>query len=134
MRDAQAGTVARGERTTHDTPPARRRSWLRRVFKIALAVAALAGVAMIGLPPVFVGVIGGAIIVLALGRPPMTTTPTRRLSRPRRVFSIALALALLAGLAMIVIPHAGLPPAFQGGLVGGLAVVAVRQLWRGGEK
>jgi hypothetical protein len=114
--------------------PTRRRSRLRRVFKIALALAALAGVAMIGLPPAFEGVIGGALTVIALSQPPMTTTPTRRRGWLRRVFNITLALALLAGLAMIVIPHDGLPPAFQGGLVGGLAVVAVRQLWRGGDK
>jgi hypothetical protein len=116
------------------TTPTRRHSWLRRVLRIALALAALAGVAMIGLPPAFEGVIGGAITVAAVGQPPMTTTPTRRHSWLRRVFNIALALALLAGVAMIVIPHIGLPPAFQGGIVGGLAVIAVRQLWRGGDK
>ena len=114
------------------TPPTMRRSWLRRVFKVVLALAALAGVGMIGLPPAFEGVIGGALTVIALSQPSMTTTPIRRHSWLRRVFNIALALALLAGVAMIVIPHVGLPPAFQGGLVGGLAVVAVRQLWRGG--
>lgn len=116
------------------TPPTRRRGWLRRVFKIALALAALAGVAMIGLPPAFEGVIGGALTVIALSQPPVTTITTRRHSWLRRVFNIALALALLAGLAIIVIPHNGLPPAFQGGLVGGLAAVAVRKLWRGGDK
>jgi hypothetical protein len=116
------------------TPPTRRRSWLRRVFKVALALAALVGVAMIGLPPAFGGVIGGALTVIALSQPPRTTSSIRRHSWLRRVFNIALALALLAGVAMIVIPHDGLPPAFQGGLVGGLAVVAVRQLWREGEK
>ena len=113
--------------------PTRRRSWPRRVFKIALALAVVAGVAMIGLPPAFQGVIVGALTVIALSQPPMTTTPTRRRSWLRRVFNIALALALLAGVAVIVIPRNGLPPAFQGGLVGGLAVVAVRHLWRGGD-
>ena len=116
------------------TTPTRRRSWRRRVFKIVLALAALAGVAMIGLPPAFEGVIGGAITVAALSQPPVTTTPARRRSWRRRVFNIALALALLAGVAVVVIPHVGLPPAFQGGLVGGLAVIAVRQLWRGGDE
>lgn len=115
------------------TPPGRR-GWLRRVFKIVLALAALAGVAMIGLPPAFEGVIGGALTVIALSQPPATSTPARRRSWPRRVFNIALALALLAGVALIVIPHDGLPSAFQGGLVGALAVIAVRQLWRGGDK
>ena len=112
-------------------PPTRRHSWPRRVFKVALALAALAGVAMIGLPPAFEGVIGGALTVIALSQPSMTTTPIRRHSWLRRVFNIALALALLAGVAMIVIPHDSLPLAFQGGFVGGLAAVAVRQLWRG---
>ena len=107
---------------------------MRRLFRVALALAALVGVAMIGLPPAFEGVIGGALAVIALSQPPMTTSPTRRHSWLRRVFNIALALALLAGVAMIVIPHDGLPPAFQGSLVGGLAVVAIRQLWREGEK
>jgi len=104
------------------------------VFRIVLALAALVGVAMIGLPPAFVGVIGGALTVIAFSQPPVTTTPTRRRSWRRRVFNIALTLALLAGVAMIVIPHDGLPPAFQGGLVGGLAVIAGRQLWRGDDK
>ena len=115
------------------TTPARRRSWRRRVFKIVLALAALVGVAMIGLPAALEGVIGGAITVAALSQPPVTTTPTRRHNWRGRVFNIALALALLAGVAIIVIPHVGLPPAFQGGLVGGLAVIAVRQLWRRGD-
>lgn len=121
-----------GEEPPVTTTLARRRGWLRRVFKIALALAALAGVAMIGLPPAFEGVIGGALAVIALSQPPMPATPARRRSWLRRVFNIVLALALLAGVAMIVIPHVGLPPAFQGGLVGALAVIAVRQLWRGG--
>lgn len=116
------------------TTPTRRRSRLRRVFKIVLALAALVGVAMIGLPPAFEGVIGGAITVAALSEPPVTTTPTRRHSALRRVFNIALALALLAGVAVTVIPRVGLPPAFQGGLVGGLAVIVVRQLWRRGDQ
>jgi archaellum biogenesis protein FlaJ (TadC family) len=116
------------------TTPTRRRSWLRRVFKIAFALAALVGVAMIGLPPVVQGVIVGALTVFALSQPPMTTTPARRRSWLRRVFNIALALALLAGVAMIVIPHDGLPPGFQGVIVGGLAVIVVRRLWREGDK
>jgi hypothetical protein len=123
-----------GKEPPMTTTPARRRIWLRRVFKIGLVLAALAGVAMIGLPPAFEGVIGGAITVAAVRQPPMTTTPTRRRSWLRRVFNIALALALLAGVAMIVIPHDGLPPAFQGGIVGALAVTAVRQLRRGGGR
>jgi archaellum biogenesis protein FlaJ (TadC family) len=114
--------------------PTRRRSWLRRVLRIALALAALAGVAMIGLPPAFEGIIGGALTVIALSPPRTTTASTRRHSWRRRVFHIALVLALLAGVAMIVIPHIGLPLAFQGGLVGGLAVIVVRQLWRGGDE
>lgn len=90
--------------------------------------------ALIGLPPAFEGGLGGAITVIALSQSPVTTTPARRPSWPRRVFNIALVLALLAGVAMIVIPHDGLPPVFQGGFVGGLAVIVVRQLWRGGDK
>jgi hypothetical protein len=123
-----------GNESPLTTTSTRRRIWLRQVFKIALALAALAGVAMIGLPPVFQGVIVGALTVAVVRQPRRTTTPTRRHSRPRRVFNIVLTLALLAGVAMIVIPHDGLPPAFQGGVVGGLAVIAVRQLWRGHDK
>jgi hypothetical protein len=115
------------------TTPPRRHSWRRRVFNIALALATLVGVAMIGLPPAFVGVIGGALTAAVVGQPPMTSTPARRHSLRRRVFNITLALALLAGAAVIVIPRNALPPAFQGGLVGGLAVIAVRRLWRGGD-
>ncbi|MDR2984377.1 MAG: hypothetical protein LBV34_06005 [Nocardiopsaceae bacterium] len=116
------------------TAPTRRHRWLRRVFKIAFALAALVAVVMIGLPPVFQGVIVGALTVIALSQPPTATIPTRRRSWLRRVLNIVLALAALAGVAVIVIPRDGLPLALQGGLVGGLAVVVVRRLWRGADK
>lgn len=80
---AKPGESRDGEEPPMTTPPTRRRSWLRRVVKIVLALAALAGVAMIGLPPALEGVIGGTLTVIALGQPPRATTPARHRSWPR---------------------------------------------------
>jgi hypothetical protein len=116
------------------TTPTRGRGWRHRGVKIVLALAAAAVVVIIGLPPAVEGAIVSALTVMALSRPPVTAAPARRGSWRRRVFNIVLALALLAGVAMIVIPHDRLPPAFQGGVIGGLAMIAIRQLWRGGDR